>query len=130
MPGVGSPKSCTRKDIGNCTESLSRCTSLFASPAAEVCVRLLRSTGGGTEGVSGGNGETDRGEIGLSGGDERLGNDCATGRFIAGEGISNATFFISVARPRRGDLRGCVMDRVCGRLASVGLEANHEAAVA
>ena len=103
---------------------------MFASPAADVCARLLRSTGGGTKGVSGGDEETDRGEIGLSGGDERLGNDCATGRFIAGEGVSNATFFIPVARSRSGDLRGCVIDRVCGRPAFVGLEANQDAALA
>ena len=103
---------------------------MFASPAADVCARLIRSTGGGTEGVSGGDEETDRGEIGLSGGDERLGNDCATGRFIAEGRVSNATFFIPVARSRRGDLRGCVIDCVCGRLASVGFEANQDAAVA
>ena len=104
---------------------------MFASPAADVCARLLRSAEGGTESVSGGgDGETKRGEIRLSGGDERLGNACATGLFIADGGFSNATFFILVARSRRGDLRGCVLDRVCGRLVSAGFEANQDAAVA
>ena len=98
--------------MGICTESLVSCTSLFASPAADVCARLVGSTSVGTEGDSGGDGETDRGEIGLSGGDERLGNCCATGRLIAGRGTSNATFFIPVVRSSRDDLRGCVMDRV------------------
>ena len=91
---------------------------MFASPAADVCARLLRSTEGGTEGISGGDGETESGEIGLSGGDERLGNACATGLFIADGEFSYATFFIPVARSNRGDLRGCVLDRVCGDCAS------------
>ena len=79
---------------------------------ADVCARFLGSTGVGTGDDSGGDGEIDRGEIGLSGGDERLGNCYATGRLIAGRGTSNATFFIPVVRSSRGDLRGCVMDRV------------------
>ena len=104
---------------------------MFASPAADVCSRLLRSAGGGTGSVSGGgDGETKRGEIGLSGDDERLGNACATGLFMADGGLSNATFFIPVALSRRGDLRGCVLDRVCGRPASTGFSANQDAAVA
>ena len=98
--------------MGICTESLSSCTSLFASPAADVCAKLLGSTGVGTEGNSGGDEETNKGEIGLSGGDEHLGNGCATGHFIADGRTSNATFFILVVRSSRGDLRDYVMDRV------------------
>ena len=128
---MGSPKSCTGKDIGIYTGSLSSCTSMFASPAADVCARLLRSAGSGTESVSGGGDrETERGEIGLSGGDECLGNACATGLFMVDGGLSNATFFMPVALSRRGDLRGCELDRVCGRPASAGFSANQDAAVA
>ena len=105
---------------------------MFASLAADVCARLVGSTEGGTGSVSGGegDGESERGEIGLSGGDERLGSACVTGLFMADGGLSNSTFFMPVALSRRGDLRGCVLDRVCGRPASTGLVANQDAAVA
>ena len=66
----------------------------------------------------------------MSGGDECLLCVCVTGFFIADGGIAKATFFMLVVLSRRGDLRGCVLDRVFGRPASAGFSANHDAAVA